>query len=188
MQPIQADHRTLISIVALAIFVIPVAGCGKAAKTTPAATPTNTTTQAVSANATSEPFNAPTVKIATGTPLVHARWVAKANAICAHYYPSLNIKIKGLDELTRVLPQQAVYMHQEIQQLAKLTPPRQNRRDWQTLLNTLMQWAQGDIQLAQNPGPGPNLLKTPTGEALIATSTRAIQLAEHNHLAHCAGR
>jgi hypothetical protein len=180
------------------VTLMAVSGCGRSTKTNPTtitagttpATPSTTTAQATGATTggtNTHAFPVADVKIAHGKPLTHRRWVRKADAICAHYRGELkHLKIKGEYELPRVLPQESAYLRSETAQLAKLTPPTANKNDWQQILNTTLELAEGAAKVAETNSAVPHILVTPTGMAFVATSRHLIDLSMRNKLPNCA--
>jgi hypothetical protein len=174
------------------VTLMAASGCGGSTKTntttvTANTTPTTTTAQATTGETNTHPFPVADVKIAHGKPLAHRQWVRKADAVCAHYRTELkHLKIKGTDELPRVLPQESAYLRSETAQLAKLTPPTANKNDWQQILNTTLELAEGAAKVAQINNAGSRILFTPTGMAFVATSHHLIDLSTRNKLPNCA--
>ncbi|HXQ01078.1 MAG TPA: hypothetical protein VN845_13565 [Solirubrobacteraceae bacterium] len=108
---------------AFAVTALVASGCGGSSKTTTTGTTTaanvsstETTTQATT--------TAPTVKIATGTPLTRATLIADAEAICAKANAKTSVLVvSSINALTRTYPQIAIYNRTEAGELAKLVPP-----------------------------------------------------------------
>jgi hypothetical protein len=184
------------TVLALAVFALAAAsGCGgskKAHATTVAVpvAPTTTTaggTTGEANQANTRAFPVANVKIADGKPLTHRQWVGKAEAICGHFGRELkSLKIKGWAELPRVLPQETAYLRDEVAQLAKLTPPAANKDDWQQIVNTTLELAEGGVRLGEVKDAGARILETPTGMAFIATLKHLGKIATRNNLPYCA--
>jgi cytochrome c553 len=186
------------TILALTTVTLMAAGCGGSTKTntttvaagTTPTTPTATTAQVTGATTgqiNAHPFPVADVKVAHGKPLAHQQWVKKANAICAHYHKELkNIKIKSEAEIPRVFPQESAYLRSETAKLAKLTPPTSNKSDWQQIVNTVLELAEGTAKVGQISNPGPHVLTTPIGMAVVATSHHLTDLSVRNKLLSCA--
>lgn len=118
-----------IAALALAATALVVSGCGssKAASTTTASTTAATST------VTTTP-----IKLATGTPLTRAQLIAQGDAICASTLTKFGtITVKTKAEFLRVLPEGAIYLTTEAEELGKLVPPASMIHDWTQIVNDI---------------------------------------------------
>lgn len=136
-------------------------GCGGSSKDT--STTASSTTKATAVTATAPPTT-PAPKVATGTPLTRAQFIAKANSICTHTNAKRSaIVVVHASEYARELPQAVIYDATETNELSKLVPPDALRHDWSQFLsdfhlyteytNTIAKYAQ-----ANNLSVGKSLL------------------------------
>ncbi len=180
-----------LAALALTATTLAVSGCGESSKTastgTSAAATIATTTAVTTPATTTTPVPAVTVKVASGKPLTRAQWIAKGDAICAHFNAEAEtIGVTGVAELPRVLPEEAAFERNTVAQLAKLTPPGPMANDWQRFLNDTLQLAEDADKLAQSGVPDEDLLKSPLARTIQETRRHATRIAKHDGFKACA--
>jgi hypothetical protein len=144
-------HMQLAALV-LAATTIAASGCGESSKSTSTATQASSTgasaatTAATPTTATSTvALPAPTapIKVATGTPLARAQFIAAADAICARTNTKLAADvIVTKKEFGRVLPQVAIYDRTETNELSKLVPPAAMAHIWAHMLKDFQSYGE----------------------------------------------
>jgi hypothetical protein len=186
-------QTALLALTALASVLV-ASGCGgssttgasagksvAAAPTAKAATPTAPPTAAETAT-----VPAVAVKMASGTPLSRARWIATGDAACARYNTELSrLVVKSEKEIPRVLPQLVAYQRLEVAALAKLVPPTARAADWQQLLSALLASAEDTGKFSESA----DLLRTLNSSPLVLASTelrkQAAKLAKRDGFKVC---
>jgi|GEM_PF-2413072 len=188
-------NLTALALVATALTA---AGCGSsksdstttsAATTTPASSVATTTASTEATTPVTPPAHlvTVTVKAATGTPLSHAAWVAKANAACARLNGELErVHVSAASEIPRILPQTSAYERHEVAQLAKLVPPASGAHDWQQLLDASLQRAEDTAKIVSEVKAGSSPLSTPLALAVRELEERIDRIAAHAGLRACA--
>lgn len=131
-------HSRLAALAFLAATLI-ASGCGESskAKSIGNARPAATSSTANIPPVTSTTGTATTtVNVASGRPLTHGEWIAKADAICAHTnLVTESTKLKYPKDFARVLPQLALYHKTEAVELSKLVPPQDKAADWKKIID-----------------------------------------------------
>lgn len=133
-----------------AVTALVASGCGGSSKTT---STTTTTAASVSSTetATQPTITAPTVKLATGTPLTRTALIANAEAICAKANAKTSVlTVSSIQALARTYPQIAIYNRTEAGELAKLVPPAAMVQPLTTMINDLELHSQYLIVAAHN--------------------------------------
>lgn len=124
--------RIRLSVLALGAVVLAASGCGGSSKTRSAATPATT------APAATPPPAAPMLKLASGTPLTRAEWIAKGDAICNRSNIKISsVTVRAMPEYATALPQIVTYERAEAHELSKLVPPASMAHDWAQIVNGL---------------------------------------------------
>jgi hypothetical protein len=141
-----------LAALALAAMALAVSGCGSSSKSATATT-SSTTAATIPASSTTSTA-APTltaVKLATGTPLTHAEWLARGDSICARLNAQLAANtVTSIRQLAQVLPQAAAYERAEFVKLVKLVPPSADATSWQKFLTETQQWAANSAALGRS--------------------------------------
>jgi hypothetical protein len=167
-----------LAALALTASALIASGCGGSSKTT-------TTTAATTATATTTAATTPstttaTVKIATGTPLPRAKWIAEGDAICERAKAKTSAqKVQAISDFARVYPLVALYNKTEATELAKLVPPTAMSHDWAQIINALELHARYVSEVARYVGEGneksagqPYHLSTVVLEQMLKTAKR----------------
>jgi hypothetical protein len=126
-----------LAIVALAATALGATACGGSSKAGPTATSAAGPSQSTTAAQTA-PVGSEEIKIATGTPLARAVWIARGNAICKRTNDSLSTTtLRTRSDYARLLPQIAAYYHAQAVELAKLVPSQAMASGWQRIVADL---------------------------------------------------
>jgi hypothetical protein len=180
--------HTQLAALALAAAAVFASGCGSSkseSTTTVSATTPSTAATTTTAAAAVPPVSTKAVKISTGTPLTHARWVAEGDAICA----STDAKLASLgahteSELASELPQAAVYYTVESEELAKLVPPKSMAHDWAQIVDNLHLFSVYTDQAAQYIKTA-HKVESPALAKAVQTQKKVLITARHDGFKRC---
>jgi hypothetical protein len=115
------------------------AGCGGSSKTNSTTTTSVTTTASVPTSTSTTASITP----ATGKPLTSSEWIAKGDSICTRANTKLNATtIKTSQDFARILPQAAVYDHNEAAELSKLVPPTAMTTNWAQIIAGIQKFSE----------------------------------------------
>ena len=141
--------------IALTAVAFAASGCGGSSTSTQTTTvastqPAATTTAQSTATTPVVTTHATTVKLATGTPLTRAAFIAKGEAICARTNAELSSSVvKSHQDLLRVLPQAAIYDKTEAQELSRLVPPSALAQSWTQIVNDFQRFGEYSDRVAE---------------------------------------
>jgi ABC-type transport system substrate-binding protein len=177
--------RTQFAAMTLAMTALAASGCGGSSKSGSTTTAVATSTATTAVTTPLPPVTA--VKVATGTPLAHAQFIAKADAICARAnVKRATINVVNKSEYARELPQAAIYDATETDELSKLVPPAALAHDWAQIVGDFRLFTEYTDTVARYAQAN----KLNAGVSVIQTAERIhrrlAKIAARDGLTHCA--
>jgi hypothetical protein len=168
--------RVCLTVLALGTIALLAAGCGKSSSRSAA-----TDTRAAGTPSTAS-------ERGQGPALTRARYVARANAICARAKArSKQIKAKNTTELELALPQAAAYQRLAYLEFSKLAPPVSMAEDWRQIVTNWQVIAATIIKLYEGARANlPASAGTPLWSTLGQSTERLRLIARRDGLRTCA--
>lgn len=172
--------RVAVMALTTAIFV---AGCGNASKTSNSTTqssPPKTVAQTTTPSSTTE------IKVSKGTPLSHAAWVARGDAICRRANEALSsTTAKSVRDFARLLPQAAAYERTEATELSKLVPPAKRAAEWQRAIGQLQKFSELSARAGEYAQANKFEEATPIAQAGNRAQIHFVAITKHEGFKVC---
>jgi hypothetical protein len=173
-------HLAALALVAVALVA---SGCGGSSKS---GTSTATLAATTTAAPTPTTLPSPTVKLATGRPLTRAKWIAEADAICAHVNTEAGaISVRSGSEYVTALPQVAVYYSTEAKNLSNLVPPASMAGDHARIVNGLQLFSEYLSKSGQALATGNKSAAGQLYRAAVGVQKRLIAVAKRDGFKRC---
>jgi len=166
------------ALLGLGMTALLVTSCGSSSSKT-----TTGTTTASSAGGSSSAAS----QSSQGTVLTQAKFVARADAICARAkVRRKQIKVKNSVELELALPQAAAYQRLESIEFSKLTPPASMASDWHQIVADSQTITATIVKLYEGARANePTSAGTPLWNTLSKSSEQIQSIARRNGLRAC---